>query len=116
MRGDLVYIESPYAESESGSVEAHVEYAKLCMLDCLRKGEHPFVSHLLYPQVLDDLQPSERKMGMKSGMAWAEYSDLIAVYTDQGYTSGMNWGIGRAEKAAQRIEYRSLYEEIPDGE
>ncbi len=109
-KGELVYIESPYAASEGFSIEDHVEYAKLCMKDCLDRGEHPFVSHLLYPQVLDDLTPAERRQGMKAGEAWANYADLRVVYTDQGQSRGMDWGIARAEKAGQTIDYRSLEE------
>jgi len=109
-KGDLVYIESPYAESESGTVEDHVEYAKLCMIDCIQRGEFPFVSHLLYPLVLDDLTPAERKQGMSAGEAWATYADLRVVYIDQGETSGMAWGIRKATKLGQKLEQRSLYE------
>lgn len=112
--GDLVYIESPYAKSESGTVEDHVEYAKLCMLDCFKRGEFPFVSHLLYPQVLDDLTPKERKKGMKAGEVWATYADLRVVYTDQGKTRGMMYGIRKAGQIGQKIEHRSLWEEETD--
>lgn len=111
MKGDLVYIESPYAKSESGTVEDHEEYARLCLLDSMKRGEYPFLSHLLYPQVLDDLEKSERKQGMISGRKWAEYADLIAIYTDQGITKGMEWGINSAKKHGQKVEHRSLYEE-----
>jgi hypothetical protein len=107
-RGELIYIESPYAASEGFTVEEHTEYAKLCMKDSLERGEFPFVSHLLYPQVLDDLTPEERRQGMKAGESWANYADLRAVYTDQGQSRGMDWGIARAEKAGQKIEYRSI--------
>jgi hypothetical protein len=110
-KGDLVYIESPYAESESGSVEDHVEYAKLCMIDCIKKGEFPLASHLLYPQILDDLDPSERRQGMRGGEAWASIADIRAVYTDQGESRGMTWGIRNASKLGQKTEYRSLHED-----
>jgi hypothetical protein len=108
-KGDLVYIESPYAQSESGSVEEHVEYTQACLKDCLERGEHPFASHLLYPQVLDDLAPAERRIGMEAGKHWAEYADLIVVYEDQDITKGMSWGIANAEKFGTPIEYRRLY-------
>lgn len=110
-KGDLVYIESPFAESESGSVEDHTEYARLCMIDCIKKGEFPLASHLLYPQVLNDLDPSERRQGMRGGEAWATQADLRVVYTDQGESNGMAWGIRNAAKLGQRIEYRSLQED-----
>ncbi len=110
-KGDLVYIESPYAESESGSVEDHVEYAQACLTDCIKRGEFPFVSHLLYPQVLDDLDASERRQGMRGGEVWAVQADLRVVYTDQGESKGMTWGIRHAAGLGQRVEYRSLRDE-----
>jgi hypothetical protein len=110
VKGELVYIESPFAASEDFTVEDHVEYAKLCLKDSLERGEYPFVSHLLYPLVLDDLAPPERRQGMKSGEAWAQYADLRAVYVDKGQSRGMDWGIARAEKAGQKIEYRTIEE------
>ena len=113
-KGDLVYIESPYAESESGSVEDHVEYAQACLIDCIKRGEAPFASHLLYPQVLDDLEPSERAQAMRNGEAWAVQADLRVVYTDQGESKGMTWGIRHAAGLGQRVEYRSLRDEESD--
>ena len=44
----FVIVESPYA----GDVAANVEYARAAVADCLRRGEAPFASHLLY--TLDD--------------------------------------------------------------
>ena len=54
-----VIIESPYA----GDVERNVRYARAAMADCLKRGEAPFASHLLYTQegVLDDDIPGERQ-------------------------------------------------------
>lgn len=107
-KGDLVYIESPYAKSKDFSVEDHVEYAKLCMLDCFRRGEFPFVSHLLYPQVLDDLTAEERKLGMKAGEAWATYADIRVFYIDKGVSKGMTLGEHNAATLGQRVERRTL--------
>ena len=58
----LVYVESPYA----GDVERNVQYARACLADCLRRGEAPFASHLLYTQegILDDLIEGERMKGI----------------------------------------------------
>lgn len=52
-----VLIESPYA----GDVERNIHYAREAVLDCLKRGEAPYASHLFFPQVLDDLKPEERK-------------------------------------------------------
>ena len=53
-----VIVESPFA----GRVEANKVYARLAIRDCLKRGEAPFASHLLYTldSVLDDTDPAER--------------------------------------------------------
>lgn len=57
-----VQLESPYA----GDVARNRMYARRAMLDCLRHGEAPFASHLLYTQVLDDTIPEDRELGMSA--------------------------------------------------
>lgn len=103
-----VVIESPYA----GDVERNTRYARLCMYDCLLRGEAPLASHLLYTQieVLDDSITEERNLGMEAGFAWGEVAELTVVYCDYGISPGMKSGIERAEKANRSIEYRFLYE------
>lgn len=81
-----VIIESPYA----GEVERNIAYARLALLDCMRKGEAPIASHLLITQVYDDLIPEERTQGISAGLAWYHASDVTGViYTDLGYSGGM---------------------------
>lgn len=102
----LVIIESPYA----GDVATNIAYARKCMVDSLKRGEAPFASHLLYPQVgiLNDLSSAERALGIKAGLAWGEKADLTAVYTDLGTSPGMLQGIMHAEEAGRLIEYRQI--------
>jgi len=112
----LVVIESPLR----GDREKHKFYARLCMLDCLRRGEAPFASHVLYdhPDVLDDTRPDERTLGMQAGFAWGAKADLCAVYEDINimagtpYSSGMLDGIERAKKAGISVDYRRLPEDL----
>lgn len=66
----LVIIESPYAGPTPEAVAANVAYARACLLDSLRRGEAPIASHLLYTQVLNDLIPEERALGIAAGLAW----------------------------------------------
>ena len=47
---------------------------------------------------------------MLSGEAWASLADLRVVYTDQGETKGMAWGIRHAKGLGQQVEYRTLVE------
>jgi hypothetical protein len=102
----LVIIESPYA----GDVERNERYARACMADCLRRGEAPFASHLLYtqPGVLDDTIPAERKLGIAAGLAWGEMAAATVVYTDLGVTSGMEHGTNRADSRGRPVEHRRL--------
>ena len=96
-----VVIESPYA----GDVKKNKRYARACMLDCLKRGEAPYASHLLYTQVLDDDVKEERELGINSGFAWQDAADLIVVYTDLGISKGMERGV---ENAKAPVQYRSI--------
>jgi len=102
----LVVIESPL----SGDRERNKRYARAAMLDCLRRGEAPYASHLLFdqPGLLDDDVPEQRVAGMLAGFAWGACADLVAVYTDLGISPGMWAGVERAVGAGQSVETRTL--------
>lgn len=101
-----VILESPYA----GDIERNTEYARICMHDCLMRGEAPFASHLLYtqPHVLDDLIPDQRKLGIEAGLVWGKFAEKTVVYIDYGISKGMQYGIDRALLDWRPIEYRRL--------
>jgi len=101
-----VILESPYA----GEIEKNVEYAQKCMRDCLLRGEAPFASHLLYtqPNILDDLIPDERTLGIDAGLIWGKGAEKTVVYTDRGISKGMEYGIKNAKDNNRSIEYRSI--------
>lgn len=105
-----VVVESPLNAPTRELIDVNKEYAKLAMLDSLRRGEAPFASHLLYdqPGLLDDQRPDEREAGMRAGFAWADVADLVAVYIDRGISAGMQRGIQRAIDAGQPYEYRKI--------
>lgn len=102
-----VIVETPYA----GDIEKNTHYARLCLHDCLTRGEAPFASHLLYTQesVLDDNIPDERKLGILAGFAWGSVAEATVVYTDYGISNGMKEGIKRAETEGRPVEYRKLF-------
>jgi hypothetical protein len=118
----LVIIESPFGKRVDGTpctpqeMAENLVYARACMRDSLRRGdEAPFGSHLIYPQVLDDATPEERKLGMEAGWAWAQaaaiakgLSTVVAVYIDRGVTPGMLDGIKQHKINGLRIEERRL--------
>nr|WP_313709210.1 hypothetical protein [Brucella intermedia] len=103
-RKPLVIIESPY----SGDVARNTEYARACLLDSLRRGEAPIASHLLHAQVLDDMRPDERELGIEAGLAWYRVAEKCVVYEDLGTSGGMITGIRRAKQFGVPVEYRRL--------
>src|ERR1700743_3548010 len=98
----LVILESPYA----GDTARNIDYAHQCIKDCLRRGEAPIASHILYTTALDDAVPEERALGIEAGLAWGKVADLTVVYTDFGISAGMRQGIDRARAEGRPVEFR----------
>jgi len=105
-----VVVESPYKARWFWQRWANRRYARAALYDCLRRGEAPFASHLLYtqPGVLRDGQAVERERGIRAGLAWGETADATVVYQDRGVSAGMWFGINAALLANRPVEYRSL--------
>jgi hypothetical protein len=105
-----VVIESPLAAPTLEGRERNKRYARLCMLDSLRRGEAPYASHLQFdqPGLLDDAKPDERELGIQAGFAWGEVAELVVVYTDLGVSSGMVRGVARALAAGTQVVHRKL--------
>jgi len=101
-----VILESPY----KGNVERHLLYARLAMADCLRRGEAPFASHLLYTQreILRDDIEEERAMGIAAGYQWGVHCDYVVVYTDLGVSKGMKRSMEIYQEMGKRIVLRTL--------
>ena len=112
----LVLVESPFAGKDEAELARNIRYARACLHDCLRRGEYPFASHLLYTQtgILKDGVPEERKRGIQAGLAWGRCAKKTVVYTDLGVTKGMTLGIARAQEAKRPVEFRTLsnWEEV----
>lgn len=115
-----VYMQRRMMESPQPSIEdvhagwldhdrcENITYARLCLLNCLQRGEGPIASHLLIPQVLDDLKPEERELGIAAGLAWHDVADAIVFYTDRGWSRGMRYAHEYAVARGLVVEYRSL--------
>lgn len=93
----------------------HRTFAKLCMRDCLERGEAPFASHVLYPLVLADADPDERALGMAAGRVWLQLADKAVVYMDRGVSEGMEADIETALLAGIPVERRTLIKGDRDG-
>jgi hypothetical protein len=103
-----VILESPAHGDTLADRERNQRYARACMLDCLRRGEAPFVSHLLYAQVLDDEKPEERELGIDAGLEWGPAAYKCVVYVDLGVSPGMKAGIANAKRNCIPVKKRSL--------
>lgn len=100
----LTIVESPFL----GGLDWAVRYARVALADSLSRGESPFASHLLYPQVLDDMDPESRRRGLEAGLALYPQAVRCAVYVDFGVSPGMVEGILAASGATTPIVYRSF--------
>ena len=100
----VIIIESPYA----GDIKRNKIYARRCMKDSLNRGEAPFVSHLLYTQVLNDKIPKDRKLGMEVGFVFIKKSDYSVVYLDYGISNGMKEGIKEAIDIGHVVKFRKI--------
>jgi hypothetical protein len=99
-----VIIESPYA----GEVAENAHYLWDCLRDSFKRGEAPFASHGIYPSVLNDHDPEERKMGLLAGYAWWPAAERIIFYTDRGWSEGMKAALARAVAIGKPFETRSI--------
>lgn len=106
----LVVVESPFAGATEEIRQANLDYGRLCLADCLRRGESPIASHLLLtqPGVLDDNLPEQRELGITAGLAWCERADLHVFYVDRGMSPGMTRAMAFAELGNTYIEMRVL--------
>lgn len=97
-------LESPFASN----VERNRLYAISCARDMLSRGEAPFASHLIYPQLLENYTEEGRERGMAAGRAWIAAAEVSVVYTDLGLSEGMIRGIAKAEAEGILVERRTL--------
>ena len=114
-----VILESPFAADTAEDRAAFARYRDACILDCLRNGEAPFASHLMYTDILDDTKPEERKLSVKAGFVWRPFAKLTVVYTDLGISPGMKLGIADARRYCDEespLAHDVVYRELTIGE
>lgn len=104
-KSKLVYIASPYA----GDVENNVRFAKEACRYAVKQGATPVAVHLLYPQILEDSIPAERKAGIQMGLRLLEVCDELWVCGRQ-ISQGMNIELSAAKKLGITVRW---VEEIP---
>lgn len=100
----IVIVESPY----TGDIEANRRYAIEACADCFKRGETPFASHLLYPQILDELNKAQREQGIEAGYRFWLVARKVVFYTDRGWSEGMTRARNRADFLGYPQEERQL--------
>jgi hypothetical protein len=108
----LTIIESPYKATPYYTEEQHRLYLLHCIEDSVRRGEAPFASHHLLPEVLDDDDAYERAVGIRCGFAWGVNAHLIAFYQDFGLSQGMRDAIKYYTNLQKPIEWRKLPDKV----
>lgn len=96
----IVYICSPF----SGDVEANVAAARRYSRFAVDKGYIPIAPHLLFPQFLDDTNPTERELGLFFENALMSKCAEVWVFGSR-ISSGMEAEIKRAKWKDYRLRY-----------
>ena len=74
----IIYICSPFA----GDIENNIFNAKKYSRFAINKGYMPIAPHLLYPQILNDLEHRERKLRLLFGNILMDRCSEIQVFGD----------------------------------
>lgn len=105
----IVYICSPYAGETESNIKAAQKYSRFAV----NKGYIPIAPHLLFPQFMNDANPTERKLGLFFGNALMSKCSEVWVFGER-ISAGMESEIKRARWKNYRLRYFSeSCEEVP---
>lgn len=94
----IVYICSPYAGDTVNNILAAQKYCRFAV----EKGYIPFAAHLLFPQFLNDENPTERSLGLAFGNVFMDRCSEIWIFGSE-LSAGMQAEYDRAVKKSCRI-------------
>ena len=104
-----VFICSPFAGDTAGNTQNARRYMRFAVI----KGAIPIAPHLLYPQVLNDGNPTHRELGLSFGMVWLGKCDELWIFGSH-ISSGMEREIAKAWKNGIPIRrFNENWEEVP---
>ncbi len=90
-----IYVCSPLA----GQIENNIRRAREFSKFVINEGGMPIAPHTIFTQLLDDLIPEERKLGMEMGIEMLKKSDEIWVFGDR-----ISTGMAAEIKLAQEMK------------
>lgn len=96
----LVYICSPY----SGNVDFNVTNARIYCKYAVDNKCIPIAPHLLFPQFMNDAEPTERELAMFMNMVLLSKCEELWVFGNT-ISQGMGQEIAKAEKRRMKIRY-----------
>lgn len=104
----FVIVESPFASNANYDRGSNEVYLRRCLTDAIDRGEVPFASHALYPQVLEDSNPDQRAHGIMMNFEVTKRADAVVFYVDRGYSDGMLAAKANAQKLGIPTEERTI--------
>ena len=104
----IVYICSPFSGDVDGNVAAAQRYSRFAV----DKGYIPVAPHLLFPQFLDERNPTDRELGLFMGLVLL--TKCVEMWVLGAYIStGMQREIDKAEERGLPIRFFSEdFEEV----
>lgn len=96
----LVYVASAY----SGNVTTNTEKAKQYCRFAMEQGQIPLAPHLMFPQFMNDDDPTERELAIFMDVILLGKCDELWVFGDT-ISAGMSVEIEVAKKRKQTIRY-----------
>jgi hypothetical protein len=108
----LVYVGSPLGAPTQAGVLRNYRRALLAMRLLISEGVVPVAPHALFPLLLDEHSPAERRLGILLDMALLPRFDEVALFTPDGtaatMSSGMRADFERATACGVPIRFRVL--------
>lgn len=96
----LVYICSPY----SGNVDFNITNARIYCKYAVDNKCIPIAPHLLFPQFMNDAEPTDRELAMFMNMVLLSKCEELWVFGNT-ISQGMGQEIAKAEKRRMKIRY-----------
>ena len=95
-----VYVVSRYA----GEVTKNIENARQYCRFVIRQQRIPIASHLLYPQFMNDSDPTERELGTVFGLALLAQCDEVWCFGTS-YSEGMKQELHEANRLKKPVRF-----------
>lgn len=107
-RRPRILVCSPYG-TNSADWDNHTALARSICVAVIEAGGAPLAPHLHYTQFLNDLNKSDREVGLECASAWLDVADAMLVYVAKGISDGMRREMREARTLGKKVQ---TFEEI----